>query len=580
MDMTLYPENLPMILHKKNTRIMNFIKYTQKHLSKIAIVILLSSTFFLSAAYVSDQFEISKNLDIFATVFKQLHLNYVDEINSADLIKIAIDDMLESLDPYTNYIPEDEIEDLRFMTTGQYGGIGALIQKKDDYILITDPYYGFPAQKSGLNAGDIITEVNGKSIKGLTSSDVSDLLRGQPGSVIKMKIKRYNVKDIIEKEIVREEVKIDNIPYSGIVADNIGYIKLTSFTQNAGNEVKDAFTSLKEKTQLKGVVIDLRGNGGGLLNEAVNICNIFVEKGNLVVSTKGKISEKNTKHQTLNPSVDTEIPLVLLVDRGSASASEIVAGAIQDFDRGIIIGQRTFGKGLVQNVVPLSYNAKLKVTIAKYYIPSGRCIQAINYAERNEDGSINRIPDSLKVAFKTKNGRIVYDGGGIEPDIKTEPFSYSNICISLITKNLIFDFATKFFYENEKIPAIKDFKITDNIYKDFLKFIADKDYDYTTQSEKKLKELKETAEKEKYFESVKSDYEQLNKKLIHNKDEDLVNFRKEIEFFIKNEIVSRYYFQKGRIENNFSMDSELDSAISVINDKARYNSILNPVITK
>jgi len=559
---------------------MNFIKNIKKHLSKIAIAVLFSSTIFFSAAYVSDQFEISKNLDIFATLFKQLHLNYVDEINSADLIKTAIDEMLASLDPYTNYIPEDEIEDLRFMTTGQYGGIGALIQKKDDYIQITDPYYGFPAQKSGLIAGDIIIEVNGKSIKGLTSSDVSDLLRGQPGSSIKMKIKRYNVNEIIEKEIVREEVKIDNIPYSGIVADNIGYIKLTSFTQNAGNEVKDAFTGLKEKNNLKGVVIDLRGNGGGLLNEAVNICNVFVEKGFLVVNTKGKNADKNTRHQTLNPAVDTEIPLVVLVDRGSASASEIVAGAIQDFDRGIIIGQRTFGKGLVQNVVPLSYNAKLKVTIAKYYIPSGRCIQAINYAERNDDGSVKRIPDSLKVAFKTKNGRTVYDGGGIEPDIKVEPFNYSNICISLITKNLIFDFATKFFYENEKIPAIKDFKITENIYNDFMKFIADKDYDYTTQSEKKLKELKDVAEKEKYFDSVKDDYELLNKKLIHNKDEDLVNFRKEIEFFLKNEIVSRYYFQKGRIESNFSMDSELDSAISIINNKARYNSILNPVTTK
>ncbi len=559
---------------------MKLIKSAKKHFSKILILVLFTSTIVLSVGFVNNEFEISKNLDIFATLFKQLHLNYVDEINSATLIKTAIDDMLESLDPYTNFIPEDEVEDLRFMTTGQYGGIGALIQKRGDFIVVTDPYYGFPAQKAGLVAGDVVIEVNGKSIKSLTSTDVSNLLRGQPGTSIKMKIKRYKIDEIIEKEIVREEVKIDNIPYSGLVDNNIGYIKLTSFTQNAGNEVKDAFTALKEKTSLKGIIIDLRGNGGGLLNEAVNITNLFVDKGNLVVSTKGKIVDRNTKHQTLNPPVDTEIPLAILVDRSSASASEIVAGAIQDFDRGIIVGQRTYGKGLVQNVVPLSYNAKLKVTVAKYYIPSGRCIQAINYAERNEDGSIHRIPDSLKVAFKTKNGRTVFDGGGIEPDVVIEPYTYSNIGISLVTKNLIFDYATKFFFENEKIPNNKDFQITDKIYKDFLNYIADKDYDYTTQSEKKLKELKEAAEKEKYYSSIKNEYEQLNKNLIHNKVEDLVTFRKEIEFLLKNEIVSRYYFQKGRIESSLNFDSELDSAISIINKPVRYKSILNQPASK
>lgn len=547
---------------------------------KVSLVVFSLSVVMFTAGFVNNQFEISKNLDIFATLFKQLHLNYVDDINSSNLIKTAIDEMLVSLDPYTNYIPEDEVEDLRFMTTGQYGGIGALIQKRDEYIMITDPYFGFPAQKAGLNAGDIIIEVNDKDIRKLSSSEVSDLLRGQPGTPVKLKYKRLNVKEEMVKEILREEVKIDNIPYSGILSNNIGYIKLTSFTQNAGKEVKDAFVDLKGKANLEGIILDLRGNGGGLLNEAVNIANIFVDKGQLVVSTKGKMADKNSRHQTLNPAVDNEMPLVVLVDRGSASASEIVAGAFQDLDRGLIIGQRTFGKGLVQNVFPLSYNAKLKITVAKYYIPSGRCIQAINYAERNEDGSINRIPDSLKVAFKTKNGRTVYDGGGIEPDVKVEPFEYSNISISLVTKNLIFDYATKFFYENEKIPPVAEFKITDKIYKDFLAFIADKDYDYTTQSEKKLKELKDIAEKEKYFESLKSEYENLNKKLIHNKDEDLANFRQEIEFLLKNEIVSRYYYQKGRIENNLDFDAEVDSAVAVIKDKGRYNQLLKISETK
>ncbi len=547
-----------------------------KYLKKSIPILLIIVTFLFSVSFVNNQFEISKNLDIFATLFKQLHLNYVDDINSSSLIKTAIDDMLESLDPYTNYIPEDEIEDLLFMTTGQYGGIGALIQKKDDYILITDPYFGFPAQKSGLQAGDIIMEVNGKSIKSLSTSDVSNLLRGQPGTTVKIKFKRYKEDEIIEKEIMREEVKIDNIPYADVIKNNVGYIKLTGFTQNAGKEVKDAFLKLKDSTQLNGLILDLRGNGGGLLNEAVNITNIFVDKGNIVVNTKGKITDRNTKHQTLNPALDTEIPLVILIDRGSASAAEIVAGAIQDFDRGVIIGQRSFGKGLVQNVVPLSYNAKLKVTVAKYYIPSGRCIQAINYAEHNEDGSVSRIPDSLKVAFKTKNGRTVYDGGGIEPDIIVKPYNFSNISISLVTKNLIFDFATKFFYENKNIPPVNEFKITDKIYNEFLNFIADKDYDYTTQSEKKLIELKEITENEKYFESLKNEYEQLNKKLIHNKEDDLKTFRTEIEYLLRNEIVSRYYYQKGRIENSLNFDAEIDSALNIIAAQENYKLILNP----
>jgi len=559
-----------------NTFVM--IKFTNlfKRLRKLFFAFSLSFAVFFSFAFANNFFEISKSLDIFATVFKQLHLHYVDDINSASLVKTAIEEMLESLDPYTNFISEDDIEDYRFMTTGQYGGIGALIQTRDNYTMISDPYFGFPAHKAGIVASDIILEINGKSVKGMSSFDVRNLLRGQPGTQIKLKIKRYNSTEPIEIDVVREDVKIENIPYFGVLQDDIGYIKLTGFTENAGKETKEAFKKLKEDKLVKKLILDLRGNGGGLLNEAVNIANIFLEKGLFIVSTKGKISERNTRHLTLNPVFDKDIPLVILLDRGSASASEIVAGAIQDYDRGVIVGQRSFGKGLVQNVVPLSYNSQLKVTVAKYYIPSDRCIQAINYAERNEDGSVNSVPDSLKTAFKTKAGRIVYDGGGIEPDIFVEPYKYSNISISLVTKYLIFDYATKFYFENKTIKPVKEFNVDDSIYKDFLAFIADKDYDYITHSERKLEELKKTAENEKYFDRIKEDYDNLRKNLIHNKEEDLKTFETEIKNILKDEIITRYYFQEGRIVSSLLYDEDILKAIEVLNDSERYQSILKP----
>jgi len=544
-------------------------------MKKTIIIILFSGTFILSAGFVSNYFEISKNLDIFATLFKQLHLHYVDEINSSSLIKTAIDEMLESLDPYTNFIPEDEIEDFRFMTTGQYGGIGALIQNRDDHIMISDPYYNYPAFKAGLRASDVIIEVNGRSIKGVNSLDVRNLLRGQAGTPITLTIKRYGKEEPFEVEVIREDVKIDNIPYYNVIDGDIGYLKLSGFTENAGRETKEAFLELKKEHGIKSFILDLRGNGGGLLNEAVNVANIFLERGLLIVNTKGKIEERNTRHQTLSPPVDKEIPIVVLIDRASASASEIVAGAIQDYDRGVVIGQRSFGKGLVQNVVPLSYNSRLKVTVAKYYIPSGRCIQAINYAERNEDGSVSLIPDSLKVPFETRGGRVVYDGGGIEPDVFVEPYRYSQISASLIGKYHIFDFATKYFYQNKSIPPVSSFDITDDIYQKFLGFIADKDYDYETLSERKMKELKETAQREKYFERIEEEYELFSKSLMHNKEDDLITFKEEIKFLLRNEIVSRYYYQKGRIESNLSFDNDIKKAKEVLKNNDLYTSILN-----
>lgn len=541
----------------------------------IAAAIVAASA--VSLSFIDNDFEIAKNLDIFATLYKELNTNYVDDLKPGDLMKTAINAMLESLDPYTTYISESEMEDYKLMTTGHYGGIGALIHKSGDYVVVSDPYEGFPAQKNDLRAGDIILEVNDKSAKGKTTSDVSDILRGQPGTKVKLLIKRPGEDKPIEKNIERTEIKINNVSYYGIVNKNTGYIKLDNFYEDAGKEVKNAFLKLKEKG-MKTCVLDLRGNGGGLLNEAVNIVNIFEPKGTTVVKTKGKLKDKNNTHSTLNPVTDETIPLIILVDRGSASASEIVTGAIQDLDRGVIIGERTYGKGLVQNVVTLSYNTKLKVTVAKYYIPSGRCIQAIDYSIKNEDGSVYKVPDSLKVAFKTKKGRVVYDGGGIEPDIKIEPFKYSNISLSLVTKYLIFDYATKYRSLHPTIDSVKNFEVTDSIYNDFTNFITDKDYDYITKSEQSLKDFKTNAVAEKYFDAIKAEYDDLQTKILHNKKGDLVKFKDEVKDLLKDEIVSRYYFQKGRSEAALSSDSELKKAFIVFADTVTYKGILDGTI--
>jgi len=491
------------------------------------------------------------------------------------LTKTAIDAMLTSLDPYTNYISESEIEDFKIMTTGEYGGIGAFIRNEGEDILISEPYENFPAQKADLRAGDILLEIDGKIVKGKRSDQISDILKGQPGTELKLKIKRPGTEAILEKTIKREVIKIENVPYYGMIDEKIGYIKLTSFTETASKEVKDAFVDLKNNKGMEALVFDLRGNGGGLLREAVNIVNFFVDKGQDVVATKGKIPESNKTLKALNAPLDLNIPLVVLVDQGSASASEIVAGSLQDLDRAVIIGQKTFGKGLVQQTRPLSYNAQLKVTVAKYYTPSGRCIQKIDYSRKDSTGKAIQIADSLITEFKTKNGRTVYDGEGITPDVLVKEISFSPISIALVTKNHLFDYATKFRIENEKIDAADKFELSDNHYNDFSKFLQGKDYDYTTRSEQNLEELKKVAIDEKYYDEIEKEYDALKKRIYHNKSEDLINFKSEIKELLENEIVSRYFFQKGRILNSFRYDMEMAKAKEVLKNKELSASILS-----
>ena len=523
----------------------------------------------------SVNFEIAKNLDIYYTLFRELNLYYVDETKPGDLIKKSIDAMLNSLDPYTVYIPESQMEDFRFMTTGQYGGVGALIREDGDYIVITEPYEGFPAQKNDIRAGDVILAVDGLSIKGKSTSEVSELLKGQPKTKINLKLKRHGITEPIEKTIEREEIKIDAVQYYGVVSDSIGYINLSSFTENSYIEVKNALTKLKENAAVKYLIFDLRRNPGGLLIEAVNITNLFVSKSEIIVSTKGKVKDWDKVYTGMMTPIAPEIPIAVLVNSGSASASEIVSGAIQDLDRGVVIGQRTFGKGLVQTTRPLSYNAKLKVTTAKYYTPSGRCIQALDYTHRNPDGSVGKVPDSLVTPFKTKNGRIVYDGGGVTPDINVEVEQFSNIKASLLTKNLIFDFATLYTIQHQSIPEITKFTITDEIYGQFIDFLKDKDFDYQSESEENLKTLMQTAKEEKYYDLVKNEAEILKTKLAHDKNKDLQVFKEEIKQSVFQEIASRYYFQKGRIKALLISDPVIKEAIAVLQDKTRYKLVLS-----
>ena len=540
----------------------------------IFISLFISSLTLLS--FKSDYFEIAKNLEIFTDLYKELNTYYVDETDPGKLIKSAMDEMLQTLDPYTNYIPESEIEDFQFMTTGQYGGIGAMITKRDEYVYISEPYEGFPAQKSGLMAGDKILEVNNISVKGKSTEEVSKLLKGQPNTNVSILIERKYINEPFEVSFKREKVTVGSVPYFGLLENNIGYVKLRSFTRNCSNDLKNAILKLKEQSATS-LILDLRGNPGGLLNESVKIANFFVNQGEDIVSTKGKIKSWEKVYTATNKPIDTEIPLVVLIDQSSASASEIVSGSLQDLDRAVIVGKRSFGKGLVQQTRKLSYNSQLKLTVAKYYIPSGRCIQALDYSNRNEDGSVGKIADSLSTEFRTKNNRKVYDGGGITPDLVTEREVSSKILLSLFRERLFFDYATEYRLKNENILSAKDFKITDEKFLDFKNFLSDKEYEYETDTEKAYKKLKKVAEEENYFESMKNNFDLLVTKIDDAKSDDLEKNKDFVKEILANEIVSRYYYQKGRIQSSLNYDKDILEAITVLSDSTKYKQILSNI---
>lgn len=538
----------------------------------LSITLIAVSAFAFTAT--ERYFEIAKSLDIFATLFKEVNAYYVDDINPGKLIRKNIDSMLESLDPYTDYIPEDELENFRASTTGQYAGIGALIGEVNNRTVITHPYKNFPAYNAGVRVGDEIIAIDGKNVLGKSTNEVSALLKGSAKTEVELKIRRKGSSDLTFK-IRREKITVTNIPYFGMVGSDVAYIKLDDFTPGASREVADAFLKLKTAGAKK-LIIDLRDNPGGVMHEAINIVNLFIPRGKEVVSTKGKVQEWNKAYFTLNQPLDTEIPIVVLISGGSASASEIVSGALQDYDRAVLIGRKTFGKGLVQTTKQLSYNAQLKVTTAKYYIPSGRCIQALDYAHRNEDGSVNKFADSLRSEFKTKNGRKVYDGNGIDPDITVEDEYLGAITTSLIQTGLIFDFASNYRGEHPVTPDFKTFKLSDSEYAKFLEWIKSQKFSYSNAMETSTSQLIEAAKQERYYSELEGQLSDLRKKIEANKASDLIRFKKEISEIIEQQIAFHYALSEGQAAVSLSNDQTVAQALKVLGDNNQYKSLLTP----
>lgn len=525
-------------------------------------------------AFQDDLFQVAKNLDIFATVYKEVNINYVDEINSTKLIKRGLDAMMESLDPYTEFVPESEIEDYKLhYVSMQYGGIGAGVYNRNNKVIISQLFEGYPAQKADVRVGDEVLKINDVDLAGKNSEAVSALLKGAKGGVVKLLVKRENTPQPLVKNLLREEIKQPNVSYHGMLKGGIGYIKLDKFLENSGQEVQDALLDLK-KNNPKGIVLDLRFNGGGILQEAVKIVNFFVPKGVEVVSQKGKLKEKNNVYYTQNVPIETDLPLVVLVNSRSASASEIVAGALQDLDRAVIIGQRSYGKGLVQQTFSMPYNSLVKITISKYYVPSGRCIQALDYTHRKEDGTVVKMADSLIHEFKTKDGRSVYDGSGIYPDVVVKQDPIANITKALITKMLVFNYANSYRNAHNELPAPDNFNLSDADYADFVKYLSGKDYSYSTQTERLLADLKLVAEHEKQMPEIKPEFDALKTKLAISKKNDLTQHQAEIRQILESELVTRYYYEKGRIEDSFKYDKELNAAKQVIQNKPELASIL------
>ena len=543
--------------------------------TKISRLFLIAviSCFTLQARAQSNGFEVIKSMELMDLIYQHLEMYYVDEPQPGKISKVAIDAMLKELDPYTVYYHESNMEDYMLMTTGQYGGIGALIRKIGNYTYIAEPYEGNPAQKSGLKGGDKIIAIDGKDMTSKPSDEVSTALKGPKGSTIQVKVQRNN-KEELTIPVTRDEIKIPHIPYSGMLDGSVGYIKLTSFMQpSTAADVKAAFLDLKAKG-MKELVLDLRGNGGGLLIEAVKIVNIFVKKGQTVVTTKGRVQEENKVYKTMEEPQDANIPLVVLVDEGSASASEIVAGSLQDLDRAVVIGNTSYGKGLVQRTYDLKYGSKMKLTIAKYYTPSGRCVQRLEYYDKAEGERPKDVPDSLIKVFKTANGRDVIDARGIEPEIKIKEREYSRLTAMLVLNNLIFNYATDYYYNHPSIAEAGQFKLSDAEYETFKQLAIKDTFDYSTASEEMLKKMRETAEEEGYFEDAKGQYDELMKKVVPSKERDLEKFSDEIRSILENEIVSRYYFQKGRAIDAFRSDDYLEKAKEVLKNTQQYNTIL------
>jgi carboxyl-terminal processing protease len=546
-----------------------------KRSGRIIIVLTLLLFAGISTGFLFNQesrdFRIAKNLDIFFTLFREVNTFYVDDIDPDKVIKAGIDNMLKTLDPYTVFYPESDVDEFTFMTTGKYGGIGSLVRNSGDYVVIGEVYKGFPADLAGIKVGDLLKKVDGASLKGLSTDKVSEKLKGSPGTEITLTIER-NGKET-DYSLKREKIAVPPVPYYGMIDAKTGYIRFTNFTQNCIEDVKKALTELKDN-HAQQIILDLRGNPGGLLTEAVEIVNLFVSEGNEVVSTKGKVKQFDEDFKTKKEALDEKIALAVIINRGSASASEIVAGAMQDLDRGIIVGQRSYGKGLVQITRPLSYNTQLKVTTAKYYIPSGRCIQARDFSHPNDDGSVGIIPDSLISEFKTKNGRIVKDGGGIAPDIEILPEPLSQIATELYVRNYIFDYATRYYWAHPTIKTPENFSFTDQDYAEFSTYLLNRQFSYKTVTEESLNELITIAKKEKYYDIHKDLFTALEKDIAHSLDQDLTVFQSEITDLLEDEIISRYFYENGAIAWTLKKDTQVLKAIEILNNKEKYSSIL------